>query len=311
MTSITGSAPGRLDLLGGVADYSGALVLEVATAAHDHRASPKPADAFVVGPVQLSVDEIAALAQLPYPEIRVRARAAAALDALRARRRAGARPPRRDRTAACQPLRVVRRAAVGRGVVERGAGGRDGTRALGADGIDPLRLASLCQEAENHVVGAPCGIMDQVVVAMGRRRRGASDPLPTGVGATAGRRCPTASRWSGGRRAPSTTSAVRPTAGPAPPRSWASASSRSEAARHVAVGEHAARESAVDELPETLDGAAFLDRWGTTDDDVTTVDPDRDLPGRGGDEIRRRGAPAERGRTRCDSTAVTPPRSVR
>ena len=33
MSSRTGSAPGRLDLLGGVADYSGARVLEVALAA--------------------------------------------------------------------------------------------------------------------------------------------------------------------------------------------------------------------------------------------------------------------------------------
>ena len=40
-------------------------------------------------------------------------------------------------------------------------------RALGADVLDPLRLAALCQEAENHVVGAPCGIMDQVTVAVG------------------------------------------------------------------------------------------------------------------------------------------------
>ena len=41
-------------------------------------------------------------------------------------------------------------------------------RALGAGAVEPLRLAALCQEAENQVVGAPCGIMDQVVVAMGR-----------------------------------------------------------------------------------------------------------------------------------------------
>ena len=40
-------------------------------------------------------------------------------------------------------------------------------RALGAGGLDPLRLARLCQEAENHVVGAPCGVMDQIAVAMG------------------------------------------------------------------------------------------------------------------------------------------------
>jgi galactokinase len=33
MNSNTGSAPGRLDLLGGVADYSGALVLAVSTRA--------------------------------------------------------------------------------------------------------------------------------------------------------------------------------------------------------------------------------------------------------------------------------------
>ena len=44
-------------------------------------------------------------------------------------------------------------------------------RALGAGAIEPLRLAALCQEAENQVVGAPCGIMDQVVVAMGRPER--------------------------------------------------------------------------------------------------------------------------------------------
>ena len=78
-------------------------------------------------------------------------------------------------------------------------------RALGAGGIDPLRLASLCQEAENHVVGAPCGIMDQVVVAMGTP--GAVLPIlcrPASVRAAvaAARR---ASRWSAGRPAPSTT----------------------------------------------------------------------------------------------------------
>ena len=46
---------------------------------------------------------------------------------------------------------------------------------------------------------------------------------------------------------------------------------------------------AVDDLPETLDGAAFVDRWGTTDDDVTTVDPTETYPVRGGDTVRRRG----------------------
>jgi L-arabinokinase len=37
-----------------------------------------------------------------------------------------------------------------------------------ADQLDPMRLAALCQRVENHVVGAPCGIMDQVASALGR-----------------------------------------------------------------------------------------------------------------------------------------------
>ena len=35
---------------------------------------------------------------------------------------------------------------------------------------------------------------------------------------------------------------------------------------------------ALDDLPETLDGAGYLDRWGGTDDDVTSVDPAETYP---------------------------------
>ena len=95
-------------------------------------------------------------------------------------------------------------------------------RALGGAAVDPLRLAALCQEAENHVVGAPCGIMDQVAVALGTpgtvlpilcRPASAAAPVavpsgieivgwPTGAAARCQRRCPTG--------------------GPGPPPSWAS-----------------------------------------------------------------------------------------
>jgi galactokinase len=33
--------------------------------------------------------------------------------------------------------------------------------------MDPMRLATLCQRVENHVVGAPCGIMDQATTCAG------------------------------------------------------------------------------------------------------------------------------------------------
>lgn len=37
-----------------------------------------------------------------------------------------------------------------------------------ADALDPLKLAALCQSVENRIVGAPCGIMDQVASCAGR-----------------------------------------------------------------------------------------------------------------------------------------------
>jgi galactokinase len=36
-----------------------------------------------------------------------------------------------------------------------------------AEQMDPMRLAALCQRVENHVVGAPCGIMDQATSCAG------------------------------------------------------------------------------------------------------------------------------------------------
>jgi len=36
-------------------------------------------------------------------------------------------------------------------------------------GLSPMRIAQLGQIAENHVVGAPCGIMDQIAISCGQR----------------------------------------------------------------------------------------------------------------------------------------------
>lgn len=35
-------------------------------------------------------------------------------------------------------------------------------------GADPMRLAAICQQVENQIVGAPCGIMDQVASLLGQ-----------------------------------------------------------------------------------------------------------------------------------------------
>src|SRR4029077_11740439 len=69
IASRLGRAPGRLDLLGGVADYSGALVLEMPTSLQTTVVAD-PDDALVVGPATLSTNDVVDLAQSPYDEVR-------------------------------------------------------------------------------------------------------------------------------------------------------------------------------------------------------------------------------------------------
>ena len=150
-------------------------------------------------------------------------------------------------------------------------------RALGAGDIDPLLLASLCQEAENHVVGAPCGIMDQVAVALGTA--GACLPIlcrPASVADAVVVPSEGSRSWAG-RPERRTMSVARRTGGPGRQPSWASAWWRTP---RVAPGPGSASSprDAVAELPEELDGARLPQRWGATDDDVTTVRPDETYP---------------------------------
>ncbi len=274
MNSISGSAPGRLDLLGGVADYAGALVLEVPTRLKT-RVFAEPADALIVGPVHLSLDDTATLARLPYPELRD---ALAPLPrwthyvvgvALVLVRHGVIEPPQVRLSVSSEVPQSV-------GVSSSAALELATARALGAGGIDFLRLASLCQEAENHVVGAPCGIMDQVVVAMGRTGavlpilcRPASVlhlvPLPEGIEVV-------------GRP----TGAEHDVSGVPYRRARAAAFMGKRIIEDDAAQQwpwvSALPASAVADLPEVLDGATFLDRWGDTDDAITTVDPTERYP---------------------------------
>jgi galactokinase len=277
MASASGSAHGRLDLLGGVADYSGALVLELPT----HLATTvvaEPADRLVVGPAAFSVDDVATLAKLPYADVRA---ALAGLPkwthyvlgvAVVLVRHGLIDPPRAELVVSSDVPQSV-------GVSSSAALEVATARALGAGAIDPLRLAALCQEAENHVVGAPCGIMDQVTVAVG----------------TPGSILPILCR-------PVPIVAVRATL-PVPPSlevvGWPTGAEHDVSgtpygrARAAAfMGKRIIEDAqdrtwswvselpplAVDDLPDVLDGATFLDRWRDTDDDVTTVDPSETYP---------------------------------
>ena len=269
-----GRAPGRLDLLGGVADYSGALVLEMPTR-RGTEVTLWPDDSFLVGPVVLTPGELERLAALddtavrrelsPHPRwthyvigvalVLVRH---GVIDAPRGRIEIASDLPASVGLASSAALEVAT------------------ARALGAGTIDPLRLAALCQEAENRVVAAPCGIMDQVAVALGSPRtvlpilcRPASVAdavaLPEGL-ALVGWPTGAAHDVSGvpysRARAAAFMGKRMVEAAAGRPWSWVSQLPR----------------DAVEELPEMLHGHAFLAEWSATDDDVTHVVPAETYP---------------------------------
>jgi galactokinase len=180
-------APGRLDVMGGIADYSGSLVLEmpIAEAAFvAMQASPGELNVTVISlpqeqnepprRVSLPADEWAALRSGDYDVARQRLRENPAeawaayvvgpvLVMLRETRAELARGLR---------ILVDSRVPEGKGVSSSAAVEVAAMRAaatLADRKLSGEALAKLCQMAENRVVGAPCGIMDQMTSALGRQ----------------------------------------------------------------------------------------------------------------------------------------------
>jgi galactokinase len=169
-------------------------------------------------------------------------------------------------------------------------------RAVGAAYGAPtagLRLASLCQMVENRVVGAPCGIMDQVTCTLGQAGRPlalrcqphdvlgwpAPPPWLTFAGLDSG-----VKHAVGGRRY----GRVR----------CAAFMGRQIIREHLrAAGEDPGRVTYLcdltpadyrahfrDLLPRRLAVRDFRERWGETGDTATAVDPDEIYPVRGATE---------------------------
>jgi galactokinase len=273
MVSARGRAPGRLDLLGGVADYSGALALEIPT----HQATEvvaTPAETLVVGAAELTVAETDRLARLPYAETRLALEhlprwTLYVLGVVLVLVRHGVIGPPRARLSVSSDL------PVSVGVASSAALEVATARALGVD-VDPLRLAALCQEAENHVVGAPCGIMDQVAVAAGE---------PGAV-------LPVLCRPASVRRSLPLPPGLEVVGWPSGAEHDVSAAPYARARAAAFIGKRIVEESAgrswpwVSELPvdalaglpEVLGGDEFQSRWGRTGDDLTSVDPRQSYP---------------------------------
>ncbi len=181
-------APGRLDVMGGIADYSGGRVLELPLARAtwalvQHQAAPRcdvatyregrwdhfstdlrplilgdrrepgalaawfaepgqdPWAAYVIGVVQLCLRQAIPAGALAIPGFRV------LIDST---------VPEGKGIASSAALEISVMAAL--------------SASLGSD-LVPAQQAVACQWVENHVVGAPCGIMDQMTCACGRKDR--------------------------------------------------------------------------------------------------------------------------------------------
>lgn len=193
---ITGArAPGRLDVMGGVADYSGSVVLETPIAEAAYAAWQWRDDRL------LRIRSVAPETEAfqPYAEVSLDALVTAEgrLRPVEEVRAALAKDPRTrwaSYPVGCFYMMLQAYMKVSQGLTdsrlgERGANiliesevplgaGVSSSAAIEvatmhalseAAGVHPsdLTLAAWCQKAENLIVGAPCGIMDQVASALG------------------------------------------------------------------------------------------------------------------------------------------------
>ena len=180
-------APGRLDLMGGIADYSGSLVLELPIASATHAALQLRAErAIVVVSLPPTDEGDERMFEMPLEDLYdPGSQPLEYPDAARYFRRGG-----RDWAAYVagafhvlarergqsfeQGARILIRSEVpeGKGVSSSAALEVATMQAVAAAyniDIEPRELAFLCQKVENLVACAPCGVMDQMTSACGEQ----------------------------------------------------------------------------------------------------------------------------------------------
>jgi L-arabinokinase len=281
-------APGRLDVMGGIADYSGSLVLELplaeATLVALQRVPERvlriesPAtDGSRTSDFEMPLADFEVDGTISYPRARAyferepRTHWAAYV--------AGAflvlMRERGVRFTEGAVLVIRSRVPEGKGVSSSAAlevATMQAVCAAFAVDLRPRELALLCQKVENLVAGAPCGVMDQMTAACGEAGKlmallcrpcefQGQVAVPDGIafmGIDSGVR-----HAVGG----SDYGAVRTGA-------FMGHRILSERREFEYLSEWAPDDTEL-ELPERLAGREFLDRYGASSDSVTRIDPDR------------------------------------
>ena len=286
---VIASAPGRLDVMGGIADYSGALVLQrpisertvvtlqrvdqptLAIDSTGGRSITIPFDTLAPGGEPISYD--AARTLFPGGGDRHWAAYVAGLFVVLMRERGvsfagGAR------------VAISSQVPEGKGV-SSSASLETAVMAAIAQAFDvpltPDDFALLCQQAENLVAGAPCGVMDQMACIFGApgelmallcqpAQRLDPVPIPDDVefwGLDSGERHYVGGSDYGGVRT-AAFMGLRVINALGRPADYLATLAPAEFERDFAR-----------HLPEEISGADFLARYGGTSDTVTRVDPKR------------------------------------
>jgi len=311
MKTVTAEAPGRLDFMGGVADYSGSLVLEMPLSLTTRVKLSELPPKRISRACEREHPPVLVFASATYGEARV----------------APGTPPsevpqwiRYPYGCLClftkaQRLDLGKLVAGGAASAKKGvAGGAGGLRfeissqvpesmgvsssaalevatlrALEAFFNKPLKgettLARLAQRVENEIVGAPCGLMDQLASANGVKGAllpilcrpdvlGKPVKLPSGVIAVG---------WPSG---------VKHAVSDSPYATARTSAFMGKKLIEQAIGRSVryatelapsfVRSLSLDALPEQMSGRDFLLRCGGVDDPLSTVEPSRDYAVRAG-----------------------------
>jgi L-arabinokinase len=278
---VVARAPGRLDVMGGIADYSGSLVLQLPLADATYAAlqrDPEPTLRLAsVGSTPFEAP-LSAFASLSYEDARAffrrepatgwAAYAAGAFVVLRREKSLGFAEGARILIASDVPA--------GKGVSSSAALEVAVLTAVAAAfrvALEPRETALLCQKVENLVVGAPCGVMDQMTAVCGEKDRLLAlscQPAELRPSVAIPHDLAFFGIDSGERHAVSGSDYT----------SVRVAAFMGHRLLGLAQGEYLANLAPADferrseGLPERMRGRAFLDRHASTHDGVTRVDPE-------------------------------------
>ena len=281
--TLVAEAPGRLDVMGGIADYSGADVLELPLACRTRarlQALPAGRAEFVSRREGRRDEYRCELSELSASPAQVRGRfsevdrwAAYPVGVLYRCLQLGADPAKGFR------LDLDSTVPEGKGVASSAALEVASMMVLAAHfglSLTPEQLALECQWAENHIVGAPCGVMDQMTAVLGRRNKLLALRCQPG-GKISYADIPQGYRFygidSGVRHAVS--GADYGTVRTAAFMGFRMLDPQGTAGFLCNLAPEPGR---LDELPEHMAGADFLTRHGGIGDSVTRVDPARRYP---------------------------------